>query len=464
MNALFGLLRQFPQWWQRHFARPTELRKVATNALWLTGGYVLRLTIGVLVGAWVARYLGTVQYGALLFAAAFTSLFTPLIGLGLERVVVREVVRDPAQRDAVLGTAFALKLAAGIAAVPLIVVMASLIRPGEPVITWLVLLAATGQVCLAFDAIDYWFQSQVRSKRTVQVRNLMFVLVTAARIVAVWQQAPLMVFAVIGLAESAAYAVGMVIVYRRSGQQPAAWRATTPCARALLRDSWPLMLEGLAIMIYMRLDQTLLAAMLPGEAGTHAIGVYGVAVRLSEIWFFIPVAITNSLFPAIVQSRQASETLYRARLQRFFNFMALLSYAIAIPATFLSGFVVETIYGPEYREAGPMLAILVWAGLWVSLGLARNAALQAENRVIFSLRTSVLGAAINTGLNLLLIPSLQGLGAALATLISQAISAYAGVFLFRALRPYGRMMTRALLFPNPFHVPGSGPPTKGTLP
>ncbi len=95
-------------------------------------------------------------------------------------------------------------------------------------------------------------------------------------------------------------------------------------------------------------------------------------------------------------------------------------------------------------------------------GLARNAALQAENRVIFSLRTSVLGAAINTGLNLLLIPPLQGLGAALATLISQAISAYGGVFLFRALRPYGRMMTRALLFPNPFRVPGSESSTKGS--
>jgi len=294
-----------------HFARPTELRKVAVNALWLTGGYALRLTVGVLVGAWVARYLGTVQYGALLFAAAFTSLFTPLIGLGLERIVVREVVRDAARRDEVLGTAFALKLAAGIVAVPLIIAMASFIRPGEPVIAWLVLLAATGQVCLAFDAIDYWFQSQVRSKRTVQVRNLMFVLVTAARIVAVWQQAPLMVFAVIGLVESAAYAAGMVIVYRRSGQQTAAWRATLICARALLRDSWPLLLEGLAIMIYMRLDQTLLVALLPGDVGTHAIGVYGVAVRLSEIWFFIPVAITNSLFPAIVQSRPAKRSTGR---------------------------------------------------------------------------------------------------------------------------------------------------------
>ncbi len=220
-----------------------------------------------------------------------------------------------------------------------------------------------------------------------------------------------------------------------------------------MRESWPLIISGLAVMIYMRIDQAMMGSMLPGETGTRAVGVYSVAVRLSEMWYIVPTAIASSAFPAVVQARGNDSTLYRARMQRLFNLMALISYAVAVPVTFLAKPVIS-LYGAGYEDAAPMLAILMWTGLWVSLGVVRSLAIQAEGLLVQSMLATLLGAAVNVGLNLLLIPRFAGLGAAVATLVSYGVSAYGSSFLLAALRPLGLLQTRALLLPDP-RVKGS---------
>ncbi len=432
----------------RHLTGSMEVRRILANTGWLVSGQTIRIVVGFLVNVVVTRYLGPTQYGALALAIAFAALFAPLIRLGLDKIVIRDLVSDARHRQAILGTTFALKLAAGVLLLPVIVLAAMVVYPGDTLMMGLTLLASAGLILSAFDAIDLWFQAQVRSKYTVYARLGSFSLVSAARLIGVGLGAPLLVFAVIGLLETVAYAAGQVITIYRAGQPIHRWRVDGAIARRLLRESWPLILSGLAVVLYMRIDQTMLGAMLPGDAGKRAAGIYAVAVQLSEMWYFIPTAIVNSAFPAVVQARQSSPTLYEARLQRLFNLLALLSYAIAIPMTFLSGVVIR-IYGADYQEAGPMLAILMWAGLWVSLGLVREAAIQAESKLVYSMLSTLVGAAVNVAANLVLIPALAGLGAAIATTVSYGASAYLTSLLFPPLRQLGRMQTRALLYPDP---------------
>ncbi len=432
----------------RLFSGSADFKKIVANTGWLVSGQMLRAAAGFVVGIFVARYLGPEQYGALGLAASFAALFSPLARLGLDQIVVRDIVRDPASRDAILGTAFALKAVAGAALVPVITIAAVLARPDDPRMGWLTLLAALGTLLLAFDAIDFWFQSEVRSKYVVQARTVSYVLAIAARLAGVVASAPLVFFAVVGLLELVAYAIGQVIAYRVAGQSLRAWRFERAIAGRLLRESWPLIVSGLAVMIYMRVDQAMMGSMLPGEAGTRAVGVYSVAVRFSEMWYIVPTAIASSAFPAVVQARGSNPTLYKARMQRLFNLMALISYAVAVPMTFLAGPVIS-LYGAGYEDAAPMLAILMWAGLWVSLGVVRSLAIQAEGLLVQSMLATLLGAAVNVGLNLLLIPRFAGLGAAVATLVSQFVSAFLSSFLFSPLRTLGGMQLRGVFRPDP---------------
>lgn len=427
-------------------------RRIVENIGWLFADNVLRLISVMIVNAWVVRYLGPQQYGTLAFALAFVSLFTPLALLGLPNLVMRDLVEKPQDENATLGSAFVLMLGGAAAGAALASVAVLFLRPHQPEAQRLVWVIACGLIFQAFTVIEQWFNAQVRARYVVYARNMALLLASAVRVGAILAGASLLVFAAITVIESGLFALGLLVVFQRTRGTLAAWRAHLGRARRLLADSWPLLIEGLAIVVYMRIDQTMLGQMIPGDKGEREVGLYASAVKLSEMWLFVPMAIRTTFFPTIVRSKSLSPAEYRQRIQRLFNLMVLLSYGVAIPTTILAPFIIRSFYGGDFRDAAPMLAILIWAGVWVSLGQVRSAVVQSENRQILTLRASILGAVANVLLNLVLIPPLGGIGSAIATTVSYGVQAYLSSFLFPALVPLGKMQTRALVYPNPFET------------
>jgi O-antigen/teichoic acid export membrane protein len=186
-----------------------------------------------------------------------------------------------------------------------------------------------------------------------------------------------------------------------------------------------LILSGLAVVTYMRIDQVMLGEMV----GAGSVGIYSAAVRLSEGWYFVPIAIATSVFPSIVATRKVNEALYQERLQKLYHFMTWLAIAIAVPVTFLSQIVIKFLYGAGYEGAGTVLAIHIWAGVFVFLGYASGQYLLTENYTRISFYRAFWGMIVNVILNFLLIPRYGPNGAAVATLISQFGATFGIVFL-----------------------------------
>jgi len=424
-------------------------RRIVENLGWLFADNVLRLFSVAIVNAWVVRYLGPEQYGTLSFALAFVALFTPLALLGLPNLVMRDLVERPEDENTTLGTAFTLMLGGAVVGAALASVAVIALRPDQPEAQRLVWVVACGLIFQAFTVIEQWFNAQVRAKYVVYARNAALVIASAVRVGAILAGASLPVFAGITVIESGLFALGLMVVFQRTRGTLPAWRAHLTRARKLLADGWPLLVEGFAVMIYMRIDQTMLGQMIPGEKGAREVGLYASAVKLSEIWLFVPMAIRITFFPTIVRSKHLSPQEYHQRIQRLLNLMVLLSYGVALPTTVLAPFIIRLFYGAEFSDAAPMLAILMWAGVWISMGLVRSAVMQSENRQVLSLQASILGAVSNVLLNLVLIPPLGGSGSAIATTVSYGLSAYLSSFLFSPLVEFGKMQTRALIYPNP---------------
>lgn len=420
------------------------LRKIISNTGWLFADRILRLGVGLSVGVWIARYLGPGQFGLYNYALAFVSLFSAIATLGLDGIVVREIVRDPSCKDEVLGTAFVLKLISGSGTLLLTIGAITLLNPDDNLTRWLVGVTAAGTIFQAFDTIDFWFRSQVQSKNTVYARNTAFVLVSLIKVVLIQVQAPLLAFAYVGLIEVVLGAVGLIIAYRMNKFFFNKWRVSFLRAKKLLKDSWPLILSGVMIMTYMRIDQIMLGEMV----GKQAVGIYSAAVRLTEAWYFVPAAIVSSVFPSIVEAKKINEALYYSRLQRLYSLMALLSYLVAVPATLLSDWLIQVLYGPEYSEAGSMLAILIWSSLFTSLGIARTCFLTTMNWTKLHFMTVSLGCIINVVLNLILIPIYEAMGAVIATCFSYWFATHGACFLFTPLRKTGFMLTRAMICPR----------------
>ncbi len=367
------------------------LRKIISNIGWLFADRILRMGVGLIIGAWIARYLGPQQFGLYNYAIAFVSLFGAIATLGLDQIVVRNLVREPSDKDEILGTSFVLKLIGGVVTVLLTTGTIILVRPEDKLMHWLVGITATGLVFQAFDAIDFWFQFQVQAKYTVVAKNTAFVLISIVKVSLLEMKAPLIYFVWAGLAETVVGAICLAISYRFSGQKFRSWRINLRQAKSLLKDSWPLIIAGLSIMIYVRIDMVMLGEL----ADDQAVGIYAVATRLSELWVFIPTAIVSSVNPSIIEAKKESETLYYEKLQKIFNVMVVLAYAIAIPMTFFSNYVVVLIFGQNYAVAGGVLSIHIWGQLFGFLGIARVVWFvsleQKKNAFLFS----VCGAFIN---------------------------------------------------------------------
>ncbi|MEH1970645.1 flippase [Nostoc sp.] len=402
------------------FKSRSGLRAIIANTGWLFADRILRMGASLVVGVWVARYLGVQQYGLFNYALAFVSLFSPIFTLGLDDVVVRHLVRQSEDKEDILGTTFWLKLLGGIASVLVAVGTMFFLGEDETLKIWLVAILAIAGIFRAADTIELWFQSQVQSKYTVIAKNTAFLLNSVIKIALILTKAPLLAFAWVTLAEFAMSAIGLLIVYQVKGSSLLLWRWSFSAAKTLLKESLPLIFSGFAILIFMKIDQVMLGQMI----GDSEVGVYSAAVRVSEIWYFIPAAIVSSVAPSIYAAKEKSESLYYQRIGQLLSLMTCISLAIALPMSFLSDKIIMVMFGSGYAEAGSILAVHIWTSLFVFMGLATSPWFIAEGLNHVSLGKTLFGAILNIILNLLLIPKYTGLGAAIATIISQAAAAF----------------------------------------
>jgi PST family polysaccharide transporter len=393
---------------------------VIQNIAWLFADRILRMGFGLVVGVWIARYLGVQQFGLFNYATAFVALFNPLTTLGLDSLVIRSIVRDPEAKDQILGTVFWLKVASSLGCILLTVSSIFVLRQNDQLTVGLVAILATAGIFSAFDTIDIWFQSQVQSKYTVVAKNTAFIIIALLKVALIKMHAPLLAFAWAGLAEIGLGAVGLILVYKAQGYSLWLWCWDFPLAKTLLKESWPLMLSGLSIMIYMRIDQIMLGEMV----GDSAVGLYSAATRISEVWYFIPMAIASSVAPSIFAAKEVSEELYYQRIKKLVRVLMLISIVVAVPMSFMSETIVTLLFGNSYTAAGSVLAIHIWASLFVFMGVATSPWFIAEGLTHLSLRRTLAGAIINVLLNIVLIPVYKENGAAFATVISQSISAF----------------------------------------
>ncbi|MCP4953672.1 MAG: flippase [Proteobacteria bacterium] len=421
-----------PQFIHRRIAHRPNLLKIVDNIGWLFLDRILRMGTGLFVGVWLARYLGPEQFGLFNFAAAFVGLFGAIAGLGLQGIVVRDIVRNTAGKEETLGTAAVLQFIAGLLAYGLIIGTIFWLRPDDVMAKVLVAILGSTMLFKASEVAIYWFESQVLSKYIVWVQNGSFLVFAAIKVVLILNEAPLTAFAWTTMAEAFLVGLLMLIMLGLRGPKLRKLCFTVSRVKTLLRDSWPLLLSGIAIMIYMKIDQIMLGQML----GYEAVGIYSAAVRISEVWYFIPMMIVASVFPAILEAKKISEAQYYQRLQQLYDLMVWLSVGIALPMTFLSTFVVTLLFGEPFAESGAVLAIHIWAGVFVFLGVASGKWFLAENRQVLSFQRTALGAAVNVLLNFLLIPNFGYIGAAVSTVISQAMAA----LLFDAVQPVTRGM------------------------
>lgn len=417
-------------------------QKIAKNMSWLLLERLVVMATALTVGIYTVRYLGAAQFGKLSYAYSFVNIFEGLAKLGLDSVVIRNLVQNAQPVEKILGATFTLKSCALLGAVG-ISIGSFLSFNSDPTTNLLLIIIAFSLLFNSLDGIDFWFQSKVMSQKVAQVRIGQFLISSGLKLTFIYFQLSVIFFAGLYVLENAFKALGFLWTYSRAEQKILRWRWDKKVAGVLLRDAWPLILSSMMIILYMRVDQVMLGII----SGDKAVGFYSAAIRFSEVWYFIPIIICSSVFPAVIKAKALSAEVYQRRLQYLYDFLIWVSLILALGVSLVAYPLIDFLLGADFRPAALILIVHVWALPFVFLGVARSQWLIAENLTQFTFATTSFGAVVNIALNLWLIPSYAGLGAALATLISYAIANYLSGALFQPTRLNFKQMTQALFIP-----------------
>lgn len=408
----------------RHLAKRMHLKwyeegfqKYFRNASWMLGGRIATMAISFVATLYIARNLGPTNFGQLSYALSVVGLLGFLAPLGLDGILYRELIRHPERKRELLGTTLYLRLLAG-AVVGVATILIALTAATDDVSRILICILSATFVLNAFQIINFDFLARAQSQYQAIITILVSLVLNALKITIIALDEGIIYLALVLLFESVLYAVLYTIVYhRKTDDRIQDWRWDSAVARSLLTDSLPIIFVTGLVTIYARIDQVFIKHMIDAEA----VGIYDAAVRLVDIWNFIPGALGAALFPAIVNAEKVSHELFLARTKKVTMLFVLIPIAIAIPITLFAHSIVHLLYGPAFAGTAEVLQIYIWSFLGTSLAIHVQAYLTLKNERVVLVLSSLVPMFVNVGLNLLWIPQYGIIGAAYATVIAYSM-------------------------------------------
>ena len=392
------------------------IRRYGANTAWLMGEKVLRMFMGLFVGIWVARYLGPEQFGLLSYAQSFVFLFTAIATLGLDSIVVRELVKDNSQRNVLLGTAFSLKLIGSLCILPLLWLGVHF-TSNDSYTNLLIFIIASGTIFQSFNVIDFYYQSSVLSKYVAFANTITLAISSIVKIVLILNEASLLAFAIVGVFDTVILSLGLIYFYwQKTHHSLREWQFDKVVAKRLLSDSWPLIISSVMVSLYMKIDQVMIKEMLDN----NAVGQYAAAVRIIESTYFVPVIIVSSIFPSLINVKH-DKSKFNKRIEILYS--TLFWASLLITAFLFSNreWIVLTLFGSDYSES---IKIFGWLSIMlpvVAISAVHGKWLITENLVRFNLYYTFFAAILNVFLNIIFIPKYGSIGAVFATLCAQII-------------------------------------------
>ena len=423
----------------------TAFVKYFFNTGWMFAERMLFLIVAFFVGIYVARYLGPAKFGLLNYSLSFAFLFQAFSKLGLDGIITRNLIQNPEKKREILGSSTVLKAIGAIFS--FILIFASIQFSSSNYETKIMIMViATGMLFNSFEVGRFFFESQVKAKYNAMAVSASILTSSGLKVFLIIVGADLVWFAVAYSIEIIVRGLGFALFYQFINKDIFKWTFDKNISKLLIKDAWPLMLSSVAVMLYMRIDQVMIKEML----GADDVGQYSAAIKISEIWFFIPIVINNSVFPAIINAKAKGERFYYKRLQQLLSFLIWMAILIALPIYFVSPFIITSLFGAEYFLAASVLSIHIWSGVFIFMNNTAGKWHITENLTKLSLIKTASGALINITLNIILIPKYEIIGAAWATLITYSYVGYFSNLLFKQTRKLIKIQTRAIFLKNIF--------------
>jgi O-antigen/teichoic acid export membrane protein len=388
------------------------IRNVAVRAT----GEIVGKAASFVVFAVLARKTGPAHVGTYVFALAWGEVAMGPVGLGIDRYLLRRAARDRASIDDLFFNALALKLVRGLAILALTIAVAFIVDfSGERRVAVCLITAGMLADTLArshMSVFNAYERGDLVAIAIVVQRCLAAALGLAFLLAGYGVAAVALAFLVGALAR---LAVSFWLLGRRLRMPAFAFRREA--RRELRSKSLPFTAQDIFGLVISRADILLLAAL----ASSAAVGLYGSAYRLLDATTFIAISLNGAFTAPFTYLGAETTPTLRAMFERANKLALLALLPVAAALGVLAEPIVKALFGADLagaatplRYLAPVVAMFGVVGLCSSLIMSRR-----DPRAMLPIVAA--SAVANLGLNLALVPSLEGKGAAIAMLASETV-------------------------------------------
>ena len=390
-------------------------QKYSQNMGWMFFGRISTLVLSFFVSVYMARNLGVENFGTLNFVISFVSIAGTFIFV-IDSILLKKLNHEPENTNKILGSALVIKLLNAFLTI-IIATVASLIFANSNITTVLVFSFSTFAIFQSVHLVDIYFQSHATMKSVVPMNIFVAISSTIIKFILISFNVDIFYLLLSYVFDYFLSAIGYVHLYKKYVGKIFDWKIDKDMIRNFMINSWPFTISAIATIIYVRADQIFLKVFL----GSEAVGLYVVAVRFSEVWFFISGIVCMSLLPAILNAQKTSHELFLARSKKLYSLLFYLSIVICIFIFITAPLIINILYGSAYTQSIVLLRIYIWSIIGVFIGTVLQQTLLAQNKFKTILLLNVIGMVLSLILNPLFIEIWGIKGAAVANIFAYTL-------------------------------------------
>jgi PST family polysaccharide transporter len=417
------------------------LYKLFENSGWLLIDKLSKLFPGIIIMALIGRHLGPEEFGIWNYALALTTIIGSVSILGMDRLAVKEIINNEQRQGTIVATVILMRFCAAIICTALSIGIVLFTRKQQLLYLYCTIFSALIIILQSFDVLDYFYQAKNNIKRVIIPKVSVFITFCIIKLVIIFFNGTLMAFLWASVIELLLTYLIIIIVFGYYNGTDFSLRIDRHMAKILLKQSWPLILSNLVVVLFMKIDLVLLGLL----SNPNELGKYVGAAKISELWYALPTVMSVAILPGLIQKKKNSYNAYLLTLEKWLRLSFWLSMAIALVITLTAHLIIPFLYGKGYMAASWMLMIHVWAGIPVFLCIVLVQYLFVEGEYKIYLYANVYGLIVNVAVNFILIPAYGGIGAAIATVA--AYFTVFGVLLLLDKRGEGFRLTKKMFSP-----------------
>lgn len=414
------------------------MNRVAKNAVWIIGCKIVQSVLALVINMLVARFLGPSNFGIITYASSLVAFIVPIMQLGLNSIIVQELVNNPKYEGKILGTSIGLSLISSFFCIVGLTIFVLLVHKNDFVTILVCILYSFILFFQAMDYIEYWYQSKLLSKYVSIISLIAYCLVSLYRVYLLVNSKSVYWFALANAFDYLIISSLGIILYFNLGGSPFSF--SWSLARKMFTKSKHYILSALMVTTFAQTDKIMINIMINKES----TGFYGAAITCAGMTGFVFTAIIDSFRPTIFEGYNISIPVFEKRLKILYSIVIYFSLLQSIFITVFSKVIIYVLYGPDYMIASSCLSIVVWYTTFSYVGAIRDIWLLSNNLQKYLWKINLIGAFLNVILNFFLINILGINGAAIASLITQIFTNVGLGFIIKPLQHNNRLMIESL--------------------